>query len=69
MCAGKEKIKSDLQLVERETKVVFSTYMQAHYKKKSNEYIVISTLLFCKFLWNKGLPRNMGLFYLEVELA
>ena len=44
-----------------------NTYMQAYLRKKLN--IGKSLLLFSKFLWNKGLSQNVGLFDLEIGLA
>ena len=36
---------------------------------RKNLNIGISILLFCKFLSNKGLSQNVGLFHLEIGLA
>ena len=42
-------------------------YIEAPLKKNLN--IEISTMLFCKFLRNKGLSQNVGLFHLGTGLA
>ena len=44
-----------------------NTYSTLLLRKKL--YIETSILFFCKFLQNKGLSQNVGLFHLEIELA
>ena len=66
MCTGKE-IKSGLKLVQMETDV--ATHTSKLLLRKNTLNIVISILFICKFLRNKALSQNVGLFHHEIGLA
>ena len=65
MCT-EEEIKSGLKLVRKETDVATQTCKLLLRKKNLNIEI---SLFFCKFLQNKGLSQNVGLFHREIGLA
>ena len=65
MCTEKE-IKPGLKLVRMEINVAAHTCKLL--SRKSPEHWDIN-IVFCKFLRNKGLSQNVGLFHLKIGLA
>ena len=62
MQAGKE-IKSGFKKVRTKTDVAMHTFKLLFWKNLN------TGIFFCKFLWNKGLSQNLGLFHYEIGLA
>ena len=65
MCTRKD-IKPGLKLVQMEADIAMHTH---NLLSRKNLNVRVSIVFFCKFLQNKGLSQNLGLFHLEIGLA